>query len=280
MNMKKISCVLVFFLCLFATEFLRSSAQQSQPQFFITWRAQNYAPTNYSGKILPVANSSVTASFEVLDPLTGKFIDLATAIIDPDTGKLTTRAAYKAKLDRMNKTLLDSIGSEDQLVPADLPPLPTINWYVNNRLIKTSGGGEPGSQTVSFRTPALGGRNELKIQLSDFALNGPFFNVVNIPVVRPEVVIEAPLPNNQFSGPSVAARATPYFFNIINPFELTYSWNVNDQTPPNAENPAELTVTVNPEAPSGSGINISVSVENPKIKLEAAIAFLDLIYLK
>src|SRR3989344_5475428 len=106
MPTRKLSYAVCFAVVFLAASFLLSSAQQSQPQFFITWRAQNYAPANYSGKILPAANSPVTASFEILNPLTGKFVDLSTAIIDSDTGKLTTRAAYKAKLDQTNKVLL------------------------------------------------------------------------------------------------------------------------------------------------------------------------------
>lgn len=253
---------------------------QTQPQFFITWKAKSYAPPTFSGKILPAANSPITASFEILDPLTGKFVDLSQMIIDPDTGKLTTRAAYKAKRDRTNKELFESIGSEDQFVPDPLPPPPTINWYVNDQLLKTRSGGAPGSQTISFRAPGLRGGVELKIQLSDFDPNGLFFTVLNIPVVQPEVVIETLLPGKQFGTPSTLVKAVPYFFNVTSPAELSYSWSVNGQAPPGAENPMDLTVNVNPEAPSGSTISISISVENPKSKSETAGSFLDLIYLK
>jgi hypothetical protein len=41
----------------------------------ISWRATNYVPANYQGKIMPSNNSSVVVSFDALDQ--GKFVDLS-----------------------------------------------------------------------------------------------------------------------------------------------------------------------------------------------------------
>lgn len=43
--------------------------------FLISWRANDYVPANYLGKIMPSRNSSVEISFDVLDQ--GKFVDLS-----------------------------------------------------------------------------------------------------------------------------------------------------------------------------------------------------------
>ena len=49
----------------------------TNPQFdyLISWRAVNYVPADYQGKILPAKNSTIEASFDVLD--NGKFVDIS-----------------------------------------------------------------------------------------------------------------------------------------------------------------------------------------------------------
>jgi hypothetical protein len=44
------------------------------PQILLTWKAQNYTPIEYAGKSIPVGNTSVLASMELLD--NGKLVDL------------------------------------------------------------------------------------------------------------------------------------------------------------------------------------------------------------
>ena len=44
--------------------------------FIISWRAVNYVPADFSGKILPSKNSKIEISFDVLDLDSGKFIDI------------------------------------------------------------------------------------------------------------------------------------------------------------------------------------------------------------
>ncbi|MCL5017082.1 MAG: hypothetical protein M1155_00230 [Patescibacteria group bacterium] len=43
--------------------------------FLISWRATNYVPANYPGKVMPTIGSSVEVSFDCLDQ--GKFVDLS-----------------------------------------------------------------------------------------------------------------------------------------------------------------------------------------------------------
>lgn len=72
---KKILSALGLIAALGAVSVLTSSAQQSGPQFLVTWSAASYAPLGFSGKILPTANSPITASFEVINQ--GKPVDLS-----------------------------------------------------------------------------------------------------------------------------------------------------------------------------------------------------------
>ena len=51
----------------------RAGAQN--PELFITWRAENYTPPGYSGRVLPSVGTPMEASFELVDG--GKIIDVS-----------------------------------------------------------------------------------------------------------------------------------------------------------------------------------------------------------
>jgi hypothetical protein len=57
-------------LCFFTLSFIflkPTNAQQTQPQFLLSWRAGNsYVPSSYKGKVLPGSQSQITASFELV----------------------------------------------------------------------------------------------------------------------------------------------------------------------------------------------------------------------
>lgn len=72
---KKILFSLLLAIGLIGIGIFRASAQQSGPQFLITWSAKSYAPSGFTGKLLPTANSPITVSFELLDG--GKIVDLS-----------------------------------------------------------------------------------------------------------------------------------------------------------------------------------------------------------
>ncbi|MFA5098806.1 MAG: hypothetical protein WC461_01125 [Candidatus Paceibacterota bacterium] len=50
---------------------------QTSPQFLISWKAQNYVPNWYEGKIFPTAATPINVSFELM--ASGKLVDLSTA---------------------------------------------------------------------------------------------------------------------------------------------------------------------------------------------------------
>ena len=75
---KKISSIIIaVILCLVGSGYLlpRVHSQTAVPKLFITWKAATYAPRDFSGKILPAANSQITASVELID--NGKPADLS-----------------------------------------------------------------------------------------------------------------------------------------------------------------------------------------------------------
>jgi len=152
----------------------------------------------------------------------------------------------------------------------------TIYWYLNDLLISNV----PGIQTVNFLAPGSAPDViRLKIQLP-FYRDNLLSRAVQIPVVAPEVVIESPYPGGMVNGTSASLKAVPYFFSVLNPSALNFTWSVNGQTAESKENPDELVATINPDARSGSTINVGLTVQNPKNSSEAANQNLVLTFIK
>jgi hypothetical protein len=141
----------------------------------------------------------------------------------------------------------------------------TIYWYLEDTLI----GGGTGVQQVTF--PLFGTPpNSLTLKIELPSYNGQYLiHTLDIPFVNPAVVIDAPYSNGSFSSNPVTVAALPYFFNT-SPSQLSYTWAVNGQTGSNAENPQIAEVTLPQGTPSGTGITISLSVENPSGAITAA----------
>jgi hypothetical protein len=135
----------------------------------------------------------------------------------------------------------------------------TIYWYEDDVLV----GGGVGVQQATF-SPIGDAPNtvDLRVTIPDY--NGVYLvNEISIPMVLPKVVIYAPYPNGQFSQNPISVTAFPYFFNISSPSGLSYAWSVNGQSGSNTENPEEAQITLPQGTSSGTGVDTSLSVENP-----------------
>lgn len=66
---------LIAFLFSVSFALLPFNTMAAEPQFLISWQAENYAPSWYSGKILPTKDTSVEISFELIDK--GKLANLS-----------------------------------------------------------------------------------------------------------------------------------------------------------------------------------------------------------
>jgi hypothetical protein len=135
----------------------------------------------------------------------------------------------------------------------------TIYWYLDGVLI---GGGE-GIQNISF--PSVGTPPDilnLKVELPNYA-SGYLTHSINIPLVKPLAVLYTPFPSSKFSTNPLTVQVIPYFFNVSSPSSLSYTWAVNGQKGGGAENPESAQVTLPSGTPSGTNIDVSVTVENP-----------------
>lgn len=134
----------------------------------------------------------------------------------------------------------------------------TIYWYLQDTLI----GGGVGVQTLTF--PPLGeppSSLQLKVELPYYA-SGYLIHTIDIPMVKPEAVIDAPYPSGQFSQNPVTLTALPYFFNTSAPSNLSYVWSVNNQQGSNTENPETAQITLPQGTASGATLAVSLSITN------------------
>lgn len=134
----------------------------------------------------------------------------------------------------------------------------TIYWYLDDNLI----GGGVGVQKVTFLPvgEAPSGQ-DLRVTIPDY--NGNYLvHEVQIPMVTPVAVILAPYPNGQFSENPLTVSAIPYFFNIPTASGLSYTWSVSGQTSSGAENPESAVITLPAGTPSGTSLDLSLSIEN------------------
>jgi hypothetical protein len=134
----------------------------------------------------------------------------------------------------------------------------TIYWYLDDTLI----GNSIGEQHIIFSpfgtAPAF---LTLKAELPNY--NGTLLiHQIQIPLISPKAVIEAPHPASQFSENPITLQGTPYFFYVSDPSALSYTWSVNDQASAAAENPQTLQINLDPATPSGSSFNVSLTIIN------------------
>ena len=142
----------------------------------------------------------------------------------------------------------------------------TIYWYLDDEFLSGGAGG----QSVRLLTGNVpGGTHTLRAQIPNYK-NRTLVKSVEIPISSPEAVIEAPIAGNFLSAPQLTVRGLPYFFNVRRPEQLLFSWSVNGQAPPNAENSQELAVTVGSAARSGKTFAIKLTVQSQQNILEAA----------
>lgn len=150
-----------------------------------------------------------------------------------------------------------------------------ISWYLGEQ---TLGSGR-GMQSITFLAPdGSAGYIDLRIELqqddqSKLRISQLLIKTLQIPIVNPEAVIEAPYPGGIFGGYSPQVSGMPYFFSVSSPSALNYTWSVNGENPQNAENPSLLTVDLNQDAPLGSTISIGLTIQDPRNATAAAQAY-------
>ena len=150
----------------------------------------------------------------------------------------------------------------------------TVYWYANNNFLQ----GGKGLQYIEFKAPdSAGGIIDLRVEVPNYK-RGAQLKTIGIPIVSPKAVIEAPFPKNEFSASPIQLAGLPYFFNVRDISVLNFGWSINGVAPSGAENPDVLTIRLNPDAPAGSPLGVTFSVQNKNNALEGASENVNLIY--
>jgi hypothetical protein len=148
----------------------------------------------------------------------------------------------------------------------------TINWYWNNNLIAS---GE-NLRKVAWNAPGVAGNiNDLQVEIIGTAA-GILIKTVEVPVVPPEVVIEAPFPERTFSGNQIILVAKPYFFSPVP--NIIFDWRVNGEAPKVQDNSGILEINIAPNTPPDFRINAELTARNLRNTLERAAKTLSLIF--
>ena len=183
--------------------------------------------------------------------------------------------AYKGKsLPTHGSTITASLEIISNGKPVDLSGQ-TIYWYLNDT--DTLLGGGVGVQTMNF--PPLGSppnMTTLEVELPYYP-GGMLIQTVNIPMVEPLAVVEAPYPGGEFSANPVTVTAIPYFFNVTSPSNLSYSWSVNGQMGSNTENPQTAQITLPQGTSAGTSFEVALTMQNANDSTQAT-ASTNLIY--
>jgi hypothetical protein len=151
----------------------------------------------------------------------------------------------------------------DRGIPADLS-LQKIYWYLNGNLI--AGGDD--IRIVRFVAEQVGAL-DLRVQIPNYKTQ-TLVKTITIPVGAPEAVIVASSIDGKISKRSTEMRAVPFFFNVVNPKNLNFSWRVNNQSPEGEENPDTLNVNIPKETPQDFKLNVELIIANPERITEVA----------
>jgi hypothetical protein len=134
----------------------------------------------------------------------------------------------------------------------------TIYWYADSNVLQSG----VGDQKISFNAQNTT-ENITNLQVSVQDPTGNLWNAnIQVPVVNPKAAIETNYPGGVVTVSPAIATALPYFFNTSDVSSLVYVWTVNGSSAESSENPQEADITISDSTPSGTNLNIQVSITN------------------
>lgn len=106
---------ILFLITIYYLPFTNLSKAQVSPELMITWKAGNYVPPDYPGKVLPVGGAKIDVALELIDG--GKLADLSRVEIRWLINGNTQRSGRGLKTTSFNADLFRG----DQVVDITLP---------------------------------------------------------------------------------------------------------------------------------------------------------------
>lgn len=217
----------IFFTTLIAGGIIAFTASaQTAPEFITSWKAINYVPAEYPGKIFPTKGSTLIVGFDLLDK--NQFTNLSKA---------------------------------------------EIQWDVDGTVLQTG----TGVQQAQFQSNANANQHIIRIAVRNYGaseLNYTF----TIPIKKPFLIIDAPVPNRRLNLGSTLFQALPYFFNTSDLRNVRFQWFRNGQTIAGSPStPSALTLEIASEGnPVNTDLSLSATAQNLLNPLEAATQLLNL----
>ncbi len=147
-----------------------------------------------------------------------------------------------------------------------------VRWYVNDKLVANEDNGL-GLKTLKFTAPDYAGReSNVKIAIVNYLGGDILYKNIAIPIVTPEIAIDAPYADGKIGFGQSVLTAMPFFFNVKSLDNLSIDWSTPEQnTGGQSGNSWSLNLNIEPTTPSGSVINLSVMVKNVLNNLESAV---------
>lgn len=217
---------LFFTICLTGIAIAFISSAQTAPEFIVSWKAVNYVPSDFQGKIFPTKGSSIIVGFDLLDR--NQFANLSRA---------------------------------------------EIQWNVDGAVVQTG----IGTQQIQFQSNNNDNQHIVRIAVRNYGATELNYTST-IPIKKPFVVIDAPVPNRRLGLGSTLFQILPYFFNTNNMQNLQFHWFRDGKIiTGNTSTPYALTLEISSEGnPVDSNISLSASVQNLLNPIEAANQLLNL----
>ncbi len=148
-----------------------------------------------------------------------------------------------------------------------------IRWYVDSTITEYG----VGKKNINLRAPGVAGTKIiLTVELP--GRDDLLPKTAEVPVVRPEAVVDAPYPSGFFSGEKIVLQVHPFFFNVASLADLSSSWKINDSVPEGSANPDRVEINMAPGTADGFPVNVVVSLRNPLNTLESATKKTTLFY--
>lgn len=137
-----------------------------------------------------------------------------------------------------------------------------VRWYINDKLEKNEYSGF-GIKSLRFSTRDYPGQiTEVRIEIFHYKDGDVIGKIVEIPSVRPEIVIDSPYSDNKINIGLSVFKAFPFFFNVKNLDSLSTEWSAMGQRSEGSGNPWQLNLNIDQKAPKGMEVGLSISVKN------------------
>lgn len=106
---KKFKIAIVVFIASYLLSVAGYANAQTAPEFLVSWRAINYVPADYQGKILPSKSSRVEVGFDLIDK--NKIADLSKSAVSwfLDENRITYGAGLKTANFNVNSGLNQTV---------------------------------------------------------------------------------------------------------------------------------------------------------------------------